>query len=192
MTSANGQVGIAAGKELPTPVVTAGSACKPESQHWYATYICVRHEQRVAQQLQERRIECFLPTYRSIRRWKDRKKELELPLFPGYVFVHIDLRERLRVLQLPGVVRFLGFNGEPAPLSQNDLQILNRALAQGIHAEPHPYLKVGRKVRIRCGPLAGLQGILSRKKDNFRLVLSVDLIIRSLCVEADEADVDAC
>lgn len=95
-------------------------------------------------------------------------------------------------MQLPSVVRFVSFSGKPAPLSQNDLQILNNVLARDIHAEPHPYLKVGRKVRIRCGPLAGLEGILSRKKDNLRVVLSIDLIMRSLCAEVAEADVEAC
>lgn len=157
---------------------------------WYATYVCSRHEKQVLSQLQERKISSFLPVYRSVRRWKDRRKELELVLFPGYVFVHIDLKERLRVLQLPSVVRFVSFNGQPAPLQDDEIEILSRGLASGIRAEPHPYLKVGQRVHIRSGPLAGANGILARRKDKFRVVLSIDLIMRSVAVEVDEADIE--
>jgi transcription antitermination factor NusG len=157
---------------------------------WYAAYVCSRHEKQVVSQLQERRIDCFLPVYRSLRRWKDRRKELELVLFPGYVFVHLDLKDRLRVLQLPSVVRFVSFNGHPAPLPDSEIEILSRGLASGIRAEPHPYLKIGHRVRVRSGPLAGAQGILTRRKDKFRVVLSIDLIMRSVAVEVDEADIE--
>jgi len=143
---------------------------------WYATYVCSRHEKQVLSQLEERSIACFLPVYKSLRRWKDRRKELELVLFPGYVFVHIDLKDRLRVLQLPSVVRFVSFNGQPAPLPD----------------QPHPYLKVGQRVHVRSGPLAGADGILTRRKDKFRVVLSIDLIMRSVAVEVDEADIEPC
>jgi transcription termination/antitermination protein NusG len=160
--------------------------------HWYAIYVCSRHEKQVLTQLQERSISCFLPVYRSMRRWKDRRKELELVLFPGYVFVHIDLKDRLRVLQLPSVVRFVSFYGHPAPLPDGDIEILSKGLASGIRAEPHPYLKVGHRARIRSGPLAGAQGIVMRRKDKFRVVLSIDLIMRSVAVEVDEADIEPC
>jgi transcription antitermination factor NusG len=159
---------------------------------WYATYVCSRHEKQVLSQLQERNISCLLPVYRSLRRWKDRRKELELVLFPGYVFVHIDLRDRLRVLQLPSVVRFVSFNGQPAPLPDTEIEALGKGLASGIRAEPHPYLKAGHRVRVRSGPLAGAQGILVRRKDKFRVVLSIDLIMRSVAVEVDEADIEPC
>jgi len=165
----------------------------PSSQvRWYATYVCSRHEKQVLSQLQERNISCFLPVYRSVRRWKDRRKELELVLFPGYVFVHIDLKDRLRVLQLPSVVRFVSFNGHPAPLQDSEIEVLAKGLASGIRAEPHPYLKAGHRVRVRSGPLAGAQGILVRRKDKFRVVLSIDLIMRSVAVEVDEADIEPC
>jgi transcription antitermination factor NusG len=171
----------------------AGSEQLPMSLkvHWYATYVCSRHEKQVVSQLQERHISCFLPVYRSVRRWKDRRKELELVLFPGYVFVHLDLRDRLRVLQLPSVVRFVSFNGHPAPLPDAEIEILSKGLASGVRAEPHPYLKIGHRVRVRSGPLAGAQGILVRRKDKFRVVLSIDLIMRSVAVEVDEADIEA-
>jgi transcription antitermination factor NusG len=174
-----------------TPLISTelSSVVQP---HWYAAYVCARHEKQVVLQLQERRVNCFLPVYRSLRRWKDRRKELELVLFPGYVFVHLDLKDRLRVLQLPSVVRFVSFNGQPAPLPDSEIEILSKGLASGIRAEPHPYLKVGHRVRVRSGPLAGAQGILQRKKDKFRVVLSIDLIMRSVAVEVDEADIEPC
>ena len=157
---------------------------------WYAAHVCSRHEKQVMLQLQERRVDSFLPVYKSMRRWKDRKKELELVLFPGYVFVHLDLKDRLRVLQLPSVVRFVSFNGQPAALPDAEIETLSKGLASGIRAEPHPYLKVGQRVHIRFGPLAGANGILVRRKDKFRVVLSIDLIMRSVAVEVDEADIE--
>jgi transcription antitermination factor NusG len=164
----------------------------PLQSHWYAAHVRSRHEKQVAKQLEERRVSCFLPVYRSVRRWKDRRKELDLVLFPGYVFVHLDLKDRLRVLQVPSVVRFVSFNGYPAPLPDADIEALSNGLAKGVRAEPHPYLKVGRRVRVKYGPLAGTQGILVRRKDKFRIVLSIDLIMRSVAVEVDEADVEPC
>ena len=171
----------------------AVSLAKPELAphlHWYAAHVCSRHEKQVFSQLQERQIESFLPLYRSVRRWKDRRKELEMVLFPGYVFVHIDLKDRLRILQLPSVVRFVSFNGQPAALQDGEIEVLSKGLASGLRAEPHPYLKVGNRVRVRSGPLAGAEGILVRRKDKFRVVLSIDLIMRSVAVVVDEADIE--
>ena len=180
-----------------TPGSLAVSATIPEAAtslqvQWYAACVCSRHEKQVVLQLQERNVECFLPVYRSVRRWKDRRKELDLVLFPGYVFVHIDLQDRLRILQLPSVMRFVSFQGYPARMADAEIEALSSGLASGIRAEPHPYLKVGHRVRVRSGPLAGAQGILVRRKDKFRLVLSIDLIMRSVAVEVDEGDVEAC
>jgi transcription antitermination factor NusG len=163
-----------------------------QQSHWYAAHVRSRHERQVARQLEERRVSCFLPVYRSVRRWKDRRKELDMVLFPGYVFVHLDLKDRLRVLQVPSVVRFVSFNGYPAPLPDGDIEALSNGLAKGVRAEPHPYLKVGNRVRVKYGPMAGTQGILVRRKDKFRIVLSIDLIMRSVAVEVDEADVEPC
>ena len=180
-------------------LVVAADSLQPDSgvvaplqSHWYAAHVCSRHEKQVARQLEERRVSCFLPVYRSVRRWKDRRKELDLVLFPGYVFVHLDLKDRLRVLQVPSVVRFVSFRGHPAPLPDSEIEALSNGLAGGVRAEPHPYLKVGRRVRVKYGPLAGAQGILVRRKDKFRVVLSIDLIMRSVAVEVDEADVEPC
>lgn len=159
---------------------------------WYATYVCTHHERTVARQLEERRVTCFLPVYRSVRRWKDRRKVLDLVLFPGYVFVHIDLRNRRRVLDVPGVVRLVSCNGQPVAIPEQEIGALKDGLVTGMRAEPHPYLKAGRQVRVKHGPLQGLQGVLVRRKEGFRLVLSLDLIMRSIVVEVDEADVEPC
>ena len=158
--------------------------------NWYALYTCSRHEKQVAAHLQQRDIEFFLPLYSSIRRWKDRRVHLQLPLFPSYVFVHTSLDRRIDVLSVPGAVRFVAFNGRPAVLPESDLLRLRAGLDQGLLAQPHPYLKVGRRVRLRSGPLAGTEGILLRKKNQFRLIVSIDLIMRSVAVEIDAADVE--
>jgi transcription antitermination factor NusG len=159
-------------------------------RHWYAAYTNPRHEKRVAGQMDTNHIDCFVPLYRSVRRWKDRRKELELPLFPGYVFVHIALRDRLQVLQLPGVVQFVSFHGKPAALPTFEIEALRNGLARTTMVEPHPYLKMGRRVRVHSGPMAGLEGILIRRKDKFRVVLSIHMIERSVAVEVDETDVE--
>ena len=158
---------------------------------WYAAYTCARHEKVVARQLHERQIDCFLPLYRIERRWKDRRKELDMALFPGYVFVHLVLKDRLRVLQLPSVVRLVSFNGSPAELPESEIQALRSGLANGVYVRTHPYLKAGRRVRVVHGSLSGAQGILVRRKDNCRLVISIDAIMRSVALEIDEADVEA-
>lgn len=158
--------------------------------NWYAAYTCSRHEKKVAQQLEERGVEYFLPVYHSIRQWKDRRRELEFVLFPSYVFVRLALVDRLRVLQLPGVVRFVAFHGQPAPLPCGDIEALRNGIAQSLQPEHHPYLTAGRRVRVVHGPLSGAQGILVRWKNSCRLVISVDAIMRSVSVEIDEADIE--
>jgi transcription antitermination factor NusG len=104
--------------------------------------------------------------------------------------VRIPLKERLQVLEVPGVVRLVGFNGLPAPLPQADIEIMRDALRKGIEAAPHPYLKVGTRVRIKSGPLQGLQGILLRRKGNPRVVVSVDLIMRSIAIDIDASEIE--
>ncbi len=159
--------------------------------HWYAAYTCANHEKRVAAELDARTVEHFLPLYSSVRRWKDRRVNLDLPLFPGYVFVWLALRDRLRVLQIPSVVRLVGFNGLPTALPDEEMEILRSGLCQSLRAEPHPFLAVGRRVRITGGPFAGLAGVLKRKKSNLRVVVSLELIQRSVVVDVEVADVEA-
>ena len=157
---------------------------------WYAVYTSANHEKRVASQLDIRSVTHFLPLYDSVRRWKDRCVRLQLPLFPGYLFVRIAIRDRLRVLQVPGIARLVGFNGMPVPLPDHEVECLKFALAKGMRAEPHPYMKVGRRMRITSGSLAGCEGMLVRKKGNMRLILSVDLIQRSIMVDLDVSAVE--
>jgi len=157
---------------------------------WYAAYACANHEKRVAEQLAQRSVEYFLPLYESVRCWKDRRVRLQLPLFAGYVFVRIALQHRLQVLQIPSVVRLVGFNSLPTALPDDEMEALRNALAQQLRAGPHPYLTVGRRVRIKSGPLCGLEGILVRRGGKRRVVLSVDLISRSIVVDIDSADLE--
>jgi transcription antitermination factor NusG len=160
-----------------------------DERHWYAAYTCAQHEKRVAAELGMREVEHFLPLYSSVRRWKDRRVTLDLPLFPGYVFVRLALCDKLRVVQIPSVVRLVGFSGWPTALPDEEMEILRTGLCQSLRAEPHPFLAVGRRVRIIAGPFAGLEGILKRKKGNLRVVVSLELIQRSMAVDVDAADV---
>lgn len=158
---------------------------------WYAVYTRANHEKRVANQCVSRCVEHFLPRYESVRRWKDRRVTLKLPLFPGYLFVRLAPRDRLSVLQIPSVVRVVGFNGVPAPLPDEEVEILRSGLAQCEGVQPHPFLTVGRRVRITKGPFAGLDGVLKRRKSNLRVVVSLNLIQRSVAVDVDGTDVRA-
>ncbi len=166
-------------------------ATLPNAERWYAVQTCARHEKRILEQLELRRVESFLPLYKKQSRWKDRRVTLELPLFPGYIFVRFHLSERLRVLQVPSIVRLVGFAGVATPLPDSDIEHLRQGLEAGIHAVPHPYLENGRRVRIVSGPMAGMVGILLRRKKRDRFVVSLDLIMRSLSVELSGWDVAA-
>jgi transcription antitermination factor NusG len=161
---------------------------EPLVPQWYVAYTSANHEKRVTEQLSQRSVDHFLPLYESTRRWKDRRMKLQLPLFPGYVFVRFGLADRLTVLRIPGVARLVGFNGRPAVLPATEINALRASVAQRL--EPHPYLTVGRRVRVRRGPLEGARGILVRRKNAFRVVVSVDLIMRSASIEVDASDVE--
>lgn len=158
---------------------------------WYVVCTVARHEKRVAELLQNRGLPFSLPLYEAVHRWKDRRAIVQLPLFPGYVFVNVALSNRLNVLTIPGVLRFVSFNGRPAPLPDWELEAIHSALTARLRAEPHPYLKVGQRVRIKAGPLMGTEGILVRKRNRYRLVLSVDMIMRSVALDVDASEVEA-
>ncbi len=157
---------------------------------WFAISTVPRHEKHVSEILGERRIENFLPLYRAVRQWKKRcPVVLELPLFPRYLFVRIAARARGCVLGVPGVLSIVGPRQEPWPLSDFEVD----AMRTGLHlrkAEPHPYLVVGQRARIKAGPLVGMEGVLLRKKNIFRLVLTLDVIMQSVAVEVDACDVE--
>jgi transcription antitermination factor NusG len=160
------------------------------AEHWYAVTVRPRHEKTVTRHFEHRGLNYFLPVYRSRRRWKDRRKELDMALFPGYVFVNLNLRDRLGVLQSPGVVQFVTFQGHPAAVPDLEIHALESGLSAGLRAQPHPYLRQGKKVRVKSGPLLNAEGIMIRRKEGFRLVLSIDLLMRSVMLEVDEADVE--
>jgi transcription antitermination factor NusG len=172
--------------------IEMGRSAEPVAAgNWYALYTYPRHERLVAEQIKRRSFTCFLPVYRSVRRWKDRRKELELALFPGYVFVQMDLQKKVKVLEVPGAVRLVSFNGQPAALPASEIETLKNRLSGARGVEPHPYLRVGHRVRVRSGAMQGLEGIIVRRKDRCRIVFSIDLLKRSVAVEVDEADVEA-
>ncbi len=156
---------------------------------WYVAQTCARHEKKVAEQLDGRSIEHFLPLYETVSRWKDRRARLQLPLFAGYIFVHLPLRDRLRALEIPSIVRLVGFAGLPIPVPDHEMEAMRNGLAGGLRAVPHPYLKAGQRVRITRGPFEGLEGYFLRRKGLSRFVLSLDLIMRSVAVDVDVADI---
>ncbi|MGA9474784.1 MAG: UpxY family transcription antiterminator [Terriglobales bacterium] len=158
--------------------------------HWYAVQTRANHEKRVRQQLDLRVVETYLPVYESLRHWKDRRVRLELPLFPGYLFVRLALCDRLQVLRTPSVVRIVEFGGKAVALPDPEIETLRRGLTHELSVEPYPYLKVGRRVRVTTGPLQGFEGILVRKKNRSRFVISLDLIMRSVAVETDVAELE--
>ena len=157
---------------------------------WYAVYTSANREKRVAEQLCLRGVQYLLPLYESVRRWKDRRVKLQMPLFPGYVFVRMTLQDRLRVQQVSGVARLVGFNGTPCALPQEEIENIQNCLSRGCQLQPHPYLSIGCRVRIVRGPLQDVEGILVRKKNLHRVVLTLDLIQRSVAVEVSAEDVE--
>jgi transcriptional antiterminator NusG len=168
-----------------------GPAAEYDEQRWYAVYTRARHEKRVEEQLRRRSVEALLPLYETVRRWKNGRHRVRFPLFPGYAFVRIALKDRLEVIKVPGVVRLVGFGGKPLALPDEEMEGLRRGMAEGIPALPHPYLTAGRRMRVLSGPLRGMRGILVRRKGGFRVVVSIDLIMRSMIADVDLADVRA-
>jgi transcription antitermination factor NusG len=144
----------------------------------------------VAEHFGLREIESFLPLYKSTRRWKNRRTvHLELPLFPSYIFARIDRRERVRVLEVPGVLGIVGNRRESAEIAETYIESLREGLR--LHKiQPHPYLTVGDRVRIINGPMTGQEGVLVRQKNDYRVVLTLELIMRSVAVEIDAADLE--
>ncbi len=152
---------------------------------WYAVYTRSRHEQVVKRQLDGKGIENFLPFHLKVSQWKDRKKQIQLPLFPGYLFARILLRNRVEVLKTFGAVSIVGDGSCPLPIPELTILSIQAFIERGLRYDPHPYLAIGNRVRIVEGPLLGLEGILVRMDNKDRLVLSVDLIQRSISVEID-------
>jgi transcription termination/antitermination protein NusG len=161
---------------------------KPE---WYALYTRSRFEKKMLSELTDRSIEVFLPMREILSRWKDRKKRIWVPLFPGYIFVnHVDTPEnRFRILNIPGAVRFVALEGHADPIPEEQIQYIRRFLESSIAVDPYPYMQVGTRVEVIAGPLKGIQGILVEKRGRFRFVIQVDLIRQAVSVEIDSSDV---
>jgi transcription antitermination factor NusG len=157
---------------------------------WYAIYTRHQHEKVISQILRAKGLDVFLPLYNSTRRWKDRIVHLSLPLFPCYLFLRGMEQRRLDVVTTPGIVSVLSVNGEPAVIPESEIEAVRKAIEWGNRVEPHPFLRCGDRVRVIAGPLEGLEGILVRKKNLFRLVLSVELLERSAAVEVDVSSVE--
>jgi len=156
---------------------------------WFALQVRARQEFRISEHLRSNGFEDFLPLYRNRKRWSDRIKEVESPLFPGYLFCRFDPLDRLPILKIPGVMQIVGFNRQPVPVDENEIRAIQALVASGVPNQPCPYLKVGDKVQIESGPLRGLQGLLVEFQGDHRLVLSVTLLQRSVAVKIDSASV---
>ena len=159
---------------------------------WFAVHTRPRWEKFVGMSLEGKGFEAFLPAYTCRRRWSDRIKELELPLFPGYLFCRMSIAERrLPVLTTPGVRHIVGIGGAPVPVPDDEIDAVRAIVASGLAAQPWPFIRVGDRVRLQGGSLDGVEGILVATKKHHRLVVSVELLSRSVAVEVDQAWVEA-
>lgn len=152
---------------------------------WYAVTVKHQHEQPVRSLLESKGLEALAPTYRGCRRWSDRLKELDLPLFSGYVFCRFPYQERIQVLDTPGVVKVVSFGGKPAEIPDTEIAAMQAVIVSRLPARPWPYLKPGDRVRIERGPLRGVEGTLLREKDRLHLVVGVELLQRAMAVELE-------
>ena len=154
---------------------------------WFALQVRARHEMGVAEHLRGKGYEWFLPLYKCRKRWSDRVKIVDAPLFPGYLFCRFNPQNRLPILKTPGVTYIVGFNGQPAPVDECEISAIQTLLQSGMPSQPWPFLATGDRVRIESGPLRDLEGILVKFKGDHRLILSVTLLQRSVAVEIDSA-----
>jgi transcription antitermination factor NusG len=157
---------------------------------WLAAYTRSKHEHRVAWQLGQKNLEYLLPTYERLTRWSDRIKRVNAPLFPGYIFVNICEHERVLLLETLGIVQLVSVAGAPASLSDEDVERLRLCSFGCPDVEPHPYLKIGRRVRVKHGPFAGWEGTLLQKQNSRRLVVNIEQIMKSVAINIHSADVE--
>jgi len=165
-------------------------ASRQWSAGWLAIHTRYQHENLAARSLAGKGFEVFLPQYTSVRRWSDRTKELSAPLFPCYVFLRGEIEKQIRILTTPGVLGLVGFAGVPAIIPDAEIEAVRQTVARRVHVEPYPFLKCGDWVRVKDGPLEGIEGTLVRHKKQFRLVLSVQLLQKSAVVEVDAWSVE--
>jgi transcription antitermination factor NusG len=156
-----------------------------DAPRWYAVYTYPRHEKTVAEHLESKSVEAFLPTFVTESRWKDRRVRIQAPAFPGYVFTRIRFAERSKVFNIPGVLRILTFNGTPAPIDDSEIDAVKLCLERGGTLKPNSSIEVGERVRVRSGMLEGLEGLVTRSKNDRVLILPIMLINQSVSVEVD-------
>jgi transcription antitermination factor NusG len=159
-------------------------SCK---QPWFALQTRFHHEELVARQLRNKGFESFLPVYKCRRQWSDRIKELELPLFPGYLFCRFNPAHRLPILTIPGVVRVVGVGRTLVPIDEDEIAAIQEVVQHDLPRQPWPFLRIGQRVRVVCGPLSGVEGILLKFRGGCRLILSVNLLHSSVAVDVDGA-----
>jgi transcription antitermination factor NusG len=166
---------------------------KQEPANWYAVQTRARNEKVISERLQEQGLTTFLPLVTEIRRWSDRKKKVELPLFSCYVFVKLvpsNNEERMRVYRTNGVFRIVSMRGEAIPIPEEQIDALRTVVTQQVPWSPHPFLKIGQRVRIRGGSLEGVEGVLLSQNEGRTLIISVDAIQRSLAVRVEGYEVE--
>jgi|SRR5271156_1803448 len=161
-----------------------GVESKPIQSVWYAAYTKHQHEKKAAEYFSRNDFEVYLPLYKSAHRWKDRTQMVSLPLFPCYVFLKTNLVRRLDILRTPGVFGLAGNAAGPVAIPEGDLEMV-RKITESPRIEPHPYLACGDRVRVRLGPLSGAEGILTKVKNRYRVVISVELLQKAVAVEVD-------
>jgi transcription antitermination factor NusG len=157
---------------------------------WYAVYTRHQHEKKVAESFAGNGIETFLPLYDSARRWKDRTKQLSLPLFSCYVFLRAGIERRTEILSTPGVYSIVTAGKSLATIPHSEIEAIRRAIESPLPVAPHPFVRVGDRVRIITGPLLGIEGIVLREKGSFRLILSAALLEKSVAVEVDASSIE--
>lgn len=175
--------------EFSSPIPAIGS----EEVNWYALQTRARHEKAVAERLQQQGVETFLPIMREEHRWSDRKKIVEVPLFGCYVFAKLqpENRQRMLVLTTNGVLQIVGVRGDGIPVPEEQIESVRTLVTQGVQWASHPFLKIGQRVRVRSGALNGIEGILVSRAGDDTLVVSVDVIQRSLAIHIEGYQVEA-
>jgi len=176
-----------------TPVAREIISTEQQTTGWYALHTRARHEKKVQANLQRTGVTTFLPLMKETRRWSDRRKVVELPLFPCYVFVHMPLTaaRRLEVLKTPGVLAFVGKNSEAVPIPEQEIEQVRTVVTQKVSFGPSPFLKVGQRIRIRGGALDGMEGVLSSQKGQAMLIISIEPIQRSIAVSISGYEFEA-
>lgn len=171
-------------------VLNCSAALQELERHWYAVFTLPQNEKSVVRHLDIRNVESFLPTYETVRIWKNRQRvKTILPLFPTYLFVQIHARERTRVLESPGVLQIVGNGKESASLADAEIQLLRTGLS-GRRVEPFHDLVIGERVRVKSGMMQGIQGTLVRRSGIDRFVLTLQLINQHAAVQVDAADLE--